>query len=315
MNITFRQLRVFCAVYELRSFTAAAQTLHITQSAVSKLCAELEHAIGFALFERSTRHVNACDGAADLYAYAQEILGSVRAAQRSLAHLKGLKHGVVAITSSPMMMHALLGPVIVDFLSHHPGIRFDLHELTTDSSVDYVRTGKVDFGLVSQENEDPKLISEVVYRDPMFVIAPSNHELAGKARIYWKDLTRYHHIALRNAYSVRRTLDRILGAKNLRFDSSIETGTLTTGLQLVRAGLGITVVPGYARDFAHQLGLSSSIINDKAGYMHELSLIRRAENKPSIAAAAFIQELLPALKRMQALQMDSLQTGRHTPSH
>lgn len=315
MNITFRQLRVFCAVYELRSFTAAAQTLHITQSAVSKLCAELEHAIGFALFERSTRHVNACDGAADLYSYAQEILGSVRAAQRSLAHLKGLKRGAVAITASPMMMHALLGPVIVDFLSRHPDIRFDLHELATDGSIDYVRTGKADFGLVSVENEDQKLISEVVYRDPMFVIMPPNHELAGKARIYWKDLTRYHHIALRSAYSVHRTLDRIPGAKNLHFNSSVETGTLTTSLQMVRAGLGVTVVPGYVRGFAHQLGLNSSIINDKAGYLHELSLIRRAENKPSIAATVFIQELLPALKRMQALQMESLRTGRHAPSH
>lgn len=304
MNITLRQIRVFCAVYELRSFTQAAQSLCITQSAVSKLCAELEHELGFQLFERSTRHVEICDGAKDLYAYAQEILGSLRAAQRSLSHLAGLERGAVAIACSPIMMHALLGPVIIKFHTAHPDVQLDLYEVSTDETIELVRSGRVDFGIVAAESDDPKLISEVIHSDPMFVVVNPGHPLSKREHVRWQDLISHHHIMLRNVYSVRRSLDRILKSKNLVFSSSIETGTLTTGLQMVRAGLGIAVMPGYIKDFARQLGLQNVPIVDDVEHLHELSLIRRAENRPSMAAGVFIDQLLDYM-----LQLDRDKTA------
>ena len=126
MNITLKQLRVFCALYELRSFTAAARAAFVTQSAVSKLCAELEAEVGQPLFERSTRNVTPCEGAADFYAYAQEILGTVRAAERSMSGLRTLERGVVGVASSPMMMVGLLGDVITRYHRLHGGVKLEL---------------------------------------------------------------------------------------------------------------------------------------------------------------------------------------------
>lgn len=74
MNFTLRQLEVFVAVYDLGIFSAAAKSVQLTQSAVSKLCMELEEQVGFPLFERSARKVTPA-GAADPYSFACEMLG------------------------------------------------------------------------------------------------------------------------------------------------------------------------------------------------------------------------------------------------
>lgn len=306
-NVTLRQLRAFCAVYELRSFTLAAETLSLTQSAVSRLCAELEEEVGLPLFDRSTRHVDLCDGAADLYFYAQEILGSIRSAERSLSSLTGLQRGVIGIASSPMMMHALFCPSIASFVVKHPAIRFDLHELSTDDTLRYVRDGKVDIGLVGHEIEDAKLVQEVIHRHPMYVVASATHALSKRRSIKWNELTSHTHVTLRNVYSTRRTLDRILGELDLVLPSTVETSTLLTGLRLVQLGVGISVVPGYVCAYARDLGLSVIKIEGDRRHSHELSLVTRRASRPSLALVAFISHFRtsePGLKRDKAVPRD-----------
>ncbi|WP_232347866.1 LysR family transcriptional regulator [Cupriavidus taiwanensis] len=91
MNFTLREFRVFRVVYELRSFSGASQTLHMTQSAVSKVCQEMESKVGQRLFERSTRKVVPTLLADQLYRHVCEVLGTMDAAERSMRSL--LNHG------------------------------------------------------------------------------------------------------------------------------------------------------------------------------------------------------------------------------
>jgi DNA-binding transcriptional LysR family regulator len=291
MNITLKQLRVFCAVYEHRNFTSAAESMHMTQSAVSKLCAEVENEVGLPLFERTTRRVVPCDGAADLYAHAQDILGTMRTAERSLSSLKRLERGSVSFASSPMMMYGLSRPVIAAFHGSHPAVSLDLHELSTDETIEFVRTGRVDFGLVSIPEGDALLQARVIHRSPISVICHPDHPLAGRASVRWAELARHPLISLRSVYSVRRTVDRILSARGLELRSSIQAGTLASALGLVASGLGITLAPGYASTFARQLGLCVVAISGAARDPHEISLLTRRDSRPSIAAAAFIAGL------------------------
>lgn len=270
MNITLKQLRVFCALYELRSFTAAARAAFVTQSAVSKLCAELEAEVGQPLFERSTRSITPCDGAADFYAYAQEILGTVRAAERSMSGLRSLERGRVGVATSPLMMVGLLGDVVVDYHRAHPSVALDLFELSTDDTIEHVRNGRADFGIVSLETPAQELSTRVIYRDTMFAVCATHHPLAGQEAVTWAEVAAQELIMLRNVYSVRRSLDRVAADLRLDFDYRIEAGMLTSVLKLVGAGLGITVVPGYARGLARELGLRVLDIDGARRHGHEL---------------------------------------------
>lgn len=293
MNVTLRQLRVFCAVYERRSFTLAAEEMHMTQSAVSKLCAELESELGLPLFERTTRRVVPRDGAAELYEYAQEVLNTMRLAERRLSALRSLQRGAISIAASPMMMYGLLNPVIQQFHAAHPDVDLDLHELSTDETIDYVRTGKCDLGLVSMSETDPQLSSRVVYAQPLALACSAQHPLVRHQPVTWRVISNFEHVTLRSVYSTRRIADRILKAQGLEFRSTIQAGTLATALCLVKANTGVTLIPGYARQFALDLGLKVLTISEDEPHLHELSLLTRKGLRPSIAAEAFI-ELLDA---------------------
>jgi DNA-binding transcriptional LysR family regulator len=300
MNITLKQLRVFCALYELRSFTAAARAAFVTQSAVSKLCAELEAEVGQPLFERSTRSVKPCDGAADFYAYAQEILGIVRAAERSMSGLRSLQRGNVGVATSPLMMVGLLGDVVAAYHRAHPSVRLDLFELSTDDTIAHVRHGRADFGIVSLETPVEELAARVIYRDTMYAVCAPRHPLARKRSVHWTDVAAHNHIALRNVYSVRRSLDRVAAELDLEFRYHIEVGMLTSALNLVGAGMGITVVPGYAADLARKLGLRVIAIQDARRHGHELWLIQRHSARLSLAAAAFLADTEAYLAEREA---------------
>jgi DNA-binding transcriptional LysR family regulator len=290
MGITLRQLRAFCAVCELKNFTRAAEALNLTQSTVSKLCSELERAVGLALFERSARGVELLEGTAELYAYAQEAFGSLRAAERSLSSLAGLERGEVSIAASPIMMHTLVAPVVARFHGKHPNIVFDLHELTGDEATEHVLHGKADLGLVAVESQDPRLDCRVAYRGPMYAVVPSGHPLAAAGQARWRDLARYPHILLRGTYAVRRKMDQILLDRGLAVRSVAQTGSLTTAFAMIRGGMGITVMPGYVRSVCEEMGLRALCIADEPQALHELSILRRAGHLLPRAAAAFLAE-------------------------
>lgn len=291
MNVTLRQLRVFCAVYEKRSFTAAAEEMHMTQSAASKLCAELESEIGLPLFDRTTRRVVPRDGAAELYAYAQDVLNTMRLAGRRLSALRSLEDGEVSMASSPMTMYGIISSVIARFKASHPRITLDLHELSTDETIEYVKTGRCDFGIVSTSAEDPQLSARVVYAHPLLLACSARHALGQRAEVTWEEVAQHEHIALRSVYSTRTTVDRILRAKGLALKSSIQAGTLATALKLSADNLGLTLIPRYAAAAAVERGLQVIQIQEAGESVHELSMLTRRGLKPSIAAAAFMAEL------------------------
>ncbi|MGY6270877.1 LysR family transcriptional regulator [Achromobacter denitrificans] len=298
MAITLRQLRAFCAVYELKNFTRAAEALNLTQSTVSKLCSELEKAVGLALFERSARGVELLEGTAELYAYAQEAFGSLRAAERSLHSLAGLERGEVSIAASPIMMHTLVAPVVTRFHERHPNIVFDLHELTGDEAIEHVLHGKADLGLVAVESQDPRLDSRVVYRGPMYAVVPAGHPLAAGGQAHWRELARYPHILLRGTYTVRRKMDQILQDRGLSVRGVAQTGSLTTAFAMIRGGMGITVMPGYVRAVCEEMGLHALCIADEPQAVHELSILRRAGHLLPRAAGAFLAAFEAHLDRL-----------------
>lgn len=295
MNLTIREFRVFRAIYELRSFSVSADTMHMTQSAVSKLCQEMEFKVGQRLFERSTRKVEPTLWADHLYGYACEILGTMDSAERTLRSLSNLDTGEIDVAASPMMMHGLLTGPLQQLHARHPGIHIGLHELSTDATIDYVINGKADFGLVSMGQAHAGLQIEPLYDEAMYAVYyGAEHPLARQVMVSWDQLAGYPHISLHPAFSVRRTIDRVYQQKGLSYTSVIEAGTVLSVLGLLKAGLGVAVLPGYIMGFAADLGLLSQRL-PAADYAHPILLIRRWNARPSPAAEALIELLKASL--------------------
>ncbi|WP_420997178.1 LysR family transcriptional regulator [Cupriavidus sp. 30B13] len=299
MNITLRQLQVFLTLFESRSFTATAAQMHVTQSAVSKMVAELEAQLGFALFDRTSRRVEPNDAAREFRGYAEDIMASMQAATRSVVELSSLARGQISIAASPLMIYGLLAEPIARYRERYPGIRFELHELSTDEAVESVRAGRVDFGFGALDSEVPGVEEELVFRDRLLAVVPPGHALAaGKSgkSVRWADLAQWQHISLRRLYSVRRTLDMVVEHEGVTLPSQIEAGTLTAALGLARAGAGIVVLPGYAAEIARGWGMAAVDIDSRPRQIHRVCLIRRKSARPSVAARSFLAELLPVLR-------------------
>lgn len=295
MNITYRQLRLFLEVFETRSITAAAARQHITQSAASKVIAELEAQLGFDLFDRTTRRVEPNDAAREFHAFAVDVVATMQAATRSVEELIAMKRGKVSIAASPLMIYGLLSDPIADYRARFPGVRFELHELSTDEAVDCVRAGTVDFGLAAVDAELPGVATTVVYRDSMRVVVNGQNALAQRASVSLAELADSEHISLRRFYSVRRTLDQLVAGKGVSLPSGIEVGTLTSALGLVRRGAGLLIAPGYVADIAREWGMHALPIADLPRDVHQISLIQRRLARPTLAARQFLQELVPRL--------------------
>ncbi|TDF64514.1 LysR family transcriptional regulator [Cupriavidus sp. L7L] len=299
MNLTLREFRVFRVVYELRSFSAASQAVHMTQSAVSKVCQEMEAKVGQRLFERSTRKVVPTQLADQLYGYVCEVLGTMDAAERSLRSLLNLEEGEVRVAASPMMSYGLLRQPVTNFHKAHPGIRIGLHELSTDETIDYVVNGKADFGLVSIDAGHPRLEIEHLYDETMHLVCAAGHALARKRALTWELVAGFPHVSMHPSFSTRWTMDQIYAEKGLSYRSVIEAGTVLSVIGLVKSGLGVTILPGYVKDFVSDLGLVSKPL-PAARRTHPISLIRRWNARLSNPAQALIHDVKAFLAASEA---------------
>ncbi|HPR08065.1 MAG TPA: LysR family transcriptional regulator, partial [Denitromonas sp.] len=123
MNITLRQLRAFIAVSRTGSFTLAAESLFVTQSALSGLIKELESSLGLRLIDRSTRRIQLSDTGRELYPLVGKILNDLDTVLDEVANLKALKKGTVRVAAPQLMACTLLPEVIAAYSAEHPDIR------------------------------------------------------------------------------------------------------------------------------------------------------------------------------------------------
>ncbi|NYT63747.1 LysR family transcriptional regulator [Alcaligenaceae bacterium] len=291
MNLTIKQLRVFVAVFEARSFTVAAANLCMTQSAISKVCRQLEERVDCQLFDRSSRLLVPLDGAHALYRPALDILASVTVAERRLGSLKSMEQGRLNVTASTLIMYALVTPAVSKFHDDYPGVQLELFELPTIDGVEHILNGTVDLGLVSLIEPHPKIESEVIYESTVWVACAPSHPITSSGPLSLHSLLDYRHIGLRKIYGFEQGVDKIfhdLGKKPQAVN--IDSGTLLSSLALARDGLGIVIIPSYIVGLARSLGLTALRVESDV-IVHRLSLAHRVGAWLSPAARHFIEVL------------------------
>ena len=147
MNITLRQLRAFVALAQTNSFTDAAASLHVTQSALSGLIKELELALGVQVVNRSTRKVGLSEVGREFYPLVARLLQDLDGALDTISDLKALKRGLVRIAAPQLMSASVLPEVIAGFKRECPDIEIRLVDCMVDQVMSKVHSGEVDFGV------------------------------------------------------------------------------------------------------------------------------------------------------------------------
>lgn len=283
MNLSARQLRAFVALADEKHFTRAAQRCHLTQPAFSALIRQLEDSAGLRLFDRDTRNVELTAEGRVLEASARRLLADMELAMDDLRDHAAGRRGRVTLAALPSLAAGWLPGLLAGFRERHPGISIDLRDALLDPCLDMVRSGQADFAVASERPDMSELAIEFLYADRYFLVCRGDHPLAQVEQARLRDIARYPLIQLARGSSVRKHLDVALGAAAPPPVFEVEHLATVTGL--VRAGLGVSVVP--AMTLFHFGGEDLRIV-PLAGraLTRPLHLVRREGRSLSVAAQA-----------------------------
>ena len=173
-----RRLKVFHAVAKLLSFTKAAESLHMTQPAVTFQVRQLEEYFNTRLFDRTHNKVNLPPAGNKVYEFADRIFDLYDEMENSVRELTGEISGALTIGASTTIAEYMLPTLLGQFKAKYPEINIRLKVSNTEGIVSMVEHNVIDLGVVEASVSNKNLIVEMCHDDQLVVVAPPSHELS-----------------------------------------------------------------------------------------------------------------------------------------
>ena len=240
-----RQLAAFCAVVEKRSFSQAAESLGVTQPAVSLQIRALEDRLGRRLLDRSGRRVELTEAGRVLYRGAQRMLQVEQHVQEELAREEtGELHGTLAIGSSTGPGAHFVPLLLCEFQRAHPALSISLSISDTHTVIERVADRELELGVVGALRRHRSLRFDPLARDEIVLAVPPQHPFAGN-EVALDDLRREPHIVMQEGAGVRDVIEDELREAGLRLrelDAKLELGLQESVKSAVAAGYGVAFI-------------------------------------------------------------------------
>jgi DNA-binding transcriptional LysR family regulator len=244
------RLKVLAEVVQRGSFSAAADALDYTQSAVSQAIARLEAETGATLVVRDRRGVRATAAGATLLQHVDSIFAQVQAAEDDLAAMLGLRGGRLRIASFPSAGATLIPQAVAGFRRLHPDVELSLGEGEPEDIAPRLRAGEFDLALLFEfpgdEPQSGGLATTPLIHDPLWVALPADHRLARKRGLELLDLRNEDWVQTSAASPCARHVVRVCLEAGFEPRVSFETDDYETVQGLVAAGVGVALIPRLA---------------------------------------------------------------------
>lgn len=297
MNFDLGDLRAFIAVSELASFRAAAETIHLSQPALSRRIEKLEDALGVRLFDRDTRNVELTAVGRDFARKARTLLDDLDAMLLGVRDVAANRSGQVTIACIPSTVHYFLPPVLREYHERFPRIRVHIIDESSNEVLSAVSHGEAELGISITGSDEPAIEFEPLLSEPFVAACHRDHPLARERTVRWADLGRVDFMTIDKASGNRLVMDLALASKRDRPQSCFETRHVSTLVAFVESGLGVAAVPLLAMPRkGHPLLVSVPIVDPEV--TRTVGLIRRRGRSLS-PAAQHLYELLRAVVKKQ----------------
>lgn len=247
MEVTLRQLRALVALADTGSFTRAAETLSVTQSALSGLIKELESQLDVQLVDRSTRRNRLSEVGLEFYGVASSILNELDRALDDIDDFKRLRRGNIHVAAPQLMASTLMPAVVARFGQKYPEIEICLADCAVEDVIPSVAAGKVDFGIGPQRSTVSAVVATPFIAPPFVAVFPPSHPLAALQQVRWRDLVTYPLIVLKGQFADQLERDLFQSADISMIKPQHEVTFMSTALSLVDAGLGVSACLPYAQ--------------------------------------------------------------------
>ncbi len=236
-------LRIYRVVLDQGSFSRAAETLSITQSAVSRAVQELERQLGMPLLERRARGVVPTEAGALLGEHARRIFAHEQVALEALNELRDLRRGRLSIGASSTIGIYLLPSMLGEYHRLYPGIELFLDIGNTQQVMEHLRSYRIEVAYVEGPVASDEHVQIVPWRDDeLVVIAAPDHPLAQRTDLVAADLIAMPFVLREPGSGTREVMEQALAARGIAIRPVMELGSTEAVKQAVSAGLGLSIV-------------------------------------------------------------------------
>ncbi|MGK7922216.1 MAG: LysR family transcriptional regulator [Trichodesmium sp.] len=299
LPFTLDQLRILKAIAAEGSFKRAADSLFVSQPAVSLQVQNLERQLNVPLFDRGGRRAQLTEAGHLLLTYGEKILSLCQETCRAIEDLQNLQGGTLIVGASQTTGTYLLPRMIGMFRQKYPDVAVQLHVHSTRRTAWSVANGQIDLAIVGGE-VPPELqepLEVVPYaEDELALILPVSHSLAEKETIQKDDLYNFNFITLDSQSTIRKVIDQVLsrsGIDTRRLKVEMELNSIEAIKNAVQSGLGVAFVSVSAIEKELQNGVLTTAKINQIVINRVLSVIYNPNRYRSKAAEAFTKEILP----------------------
>lgn len=285
MKLTFRQIEAFQAVIATGSVTEASVMLGVSQPAVSRLLADLEAQVGFALFQRAGRNLNPTTEARLLIDTVRRAFGGLDRIREAAEAIRDFRQTPLMLVTSPSFAVRLLPDLVAAFARRRPDATISLDVQTTDDAIEWLALDAYDFGFCSSPSANPRLTRRPILLGQAYCVVPAGHRLASRTLIGPADLNGESLIAYRADAAFRHELDRLFEAAGAKPVIRYEARTTEVMMRLVERGLGVAIV-GTAPAQDHEMP-GCHIVPFSPFLPYTLYMLRSAQREMSAVAADF----------------------------
>jgi DNA-binding transcriptional LysR family regulator len=290
-RFTPRQLDAFIAVAELRSFSVAAGRVHLTASAVSQLIAELEAAVGFRLFDRSTRKVQLSSAGKEFLGSAHTALRQLRQAEAAASDIRNRAAGVVRVAAPMVIASVILPEAIKAYHQQRPKVVVRILDTAVEQLVDSIINGDADLAVGPDRTTGKEVTRTVLFGSPWVFWCAKTHPLARQRYLRWSDLKDQRLVAAGRDHELSVAQMRLSLPEEERVTPVEVVVNISTALGMARSGLAATLAPAYVEKMAKPMGLTHRRVIDPET-IRQVCLYRPARRVMSPATEGFSEHIL-----------------------
>jgi DNA-binding transcriptional LysR family regulator len=241
-----RRMRVLREVALRGSFSAAAESLSFTQSAVSQQIAALEREAGTVLVQRSARGVRLTEAGEAVVRHAEAILARLAEAEAELEAIAGLRGGRLRLAAFESAASSIMPLAIAGFSQRHPAVELSMTLLEPEDSLPMLRAGELDLALTFESRATDDVVDGIslhhLLEDPMFLVLPGGHPLARKRNLRLADVASDAWIGGSAGCECNRLIMRSCAAAGFDPRIAFETDEYSAVQGLVAAGVGVSLI-------------------------------------------------------------------------
>ncbi|EXJ15283.1 LysR substrate-binding domain-containing protein [Imhoffiella purpurea] len=242
-----RRLQVFHTVARLLSFTKAAETLHMTQPAVTFQVRQLEEHFNTRLFDRTHNRISLTEAGHAVFASAERIFELYAEMENAVREITGEVSGALTIGASTTIAEYMLPPLLGDFKERYPEVTIHLKVANTEGIVSMVENNVIDLGVVEAPVTNKNLVVEACKQDQLFAIVAPGHPLADRDEVELAHLLQYPFICREEGSGTREVIGDYLQLQNdcnAAIKVAMELGSPEAIKGAVEAGMGVSVISG-----------------------------------------------------------------------